>query len=195
MTRADHPSGTDRVGEVAAALKLGDDDLVVNVQGDEPEISPADLDRLVVGMEVGDSAEIGTLAAPFDESGPRHGPGSPLDPNCVKVVTGRGGRALYFSRSLIPYPRESGGVVERPSRWLLHLGVYAFRAGTLRAITVDGGLSRGDLEVAESLEQLRWLERGLAVDVVIAQHRFVGIDAPEDYAAFVARTLEGAGST
>ena len=188
MTRPDHASGTDRVGEVMAGLNLGDDDLILNVQGDEPEIGVEMLDRLIDRTrQSGPTCRIGTLAAPFDDDGPKEGPGSPLDPSCVKVVVDAAGRALYFSRCLIPYPSDTGGRVDGPSRWLLHLGVYAFRADTLRSIT-GGGLPPGSLEKAESLEQLRWLEHGLPVAVEIVDHRVVGIDTPEDYAAFVERT-------
>ncbi len=198
ITRTEHTTGTDRVAEVAATLALADDDLVINVQGDEPEISAAVLDRLIDHMN-GDAGacRIGTAAAPFADDGPHEGPGSPLDPDCVKVVVDAGGRALYFSRSPVPYPRGTGGVIDRPSRWLLHLGVYAFRADTLRIIAgvgamtrptaTGGGLPRSTLEEAESLEQLRWLEHGLPIAVVTVEHRFVGIDTPEDYAAFVER--------
>ncbi len=190
MTRCDHPSGTDRVAEVVAAIGLADDDLALNVQGDEPEISPASLDLLITRMEqsTGEST-IGTLAAPFDDHGPRQGPGSPLDPNCVKVVVDEAGRALYFSRSLIPFPRHTHGVVDRPSTWLLHLGVYAFRVATLRRVT-GGAMPPGALERVESLEQLRWLEHGLPVTVVTVGEMAVGIDTPEDYAAFVKRMRE-----
>ncbi len=189
MTRPDHATGTDRIGEVAATLGLADDDLVLNVQGDEPEIDSGVLDRLLDRMEAdAGSCRIGTLAAPFADDGPREGPGSPLDPNCVKVVVDTGGRALYFSRSPIPYPRKTGGAIDRPSRWLLHLGVYAFRTDVLRTIT-GGVLKRTPLERAESLEQLRWLEHGLPVGVVVVENSFIGIDTPEDYAAFVKRTV------
>lgn len=193
LTGADHPSGTERVGEVVELLSLRDDDLILNVQGDEPEITASVLDRLIDHME-GDTGahRIGTLAAPFADHGPRDGPGSPLDPNCVKVVVDANGRALYFSRSLVPYPRKTRGVVDRPSRWLLHLGVYAFRCRTLRTVT-SGSLPRSALEDAESLEQLRWLEHGLPIAVVVVEHRFVGIDTPEDYESFVQRAL-GAGT-
>ena len=187
MTRSDHVSGTDRVGEVVEALQLSKDDLVLNVQGDEPEVDPTSLDRLVSKMT--DSAggpSIGTIAARFDDGGPRAGPGSPLDPNCVKVVVDATGCAMYFSRSPIPYPRHTGGAVDRPSRWLLHMGVYAFRVGALRGIT-GGRMQPSLLEKAESLEQLRWMERGLPIAVVLVEHRSVGIDTPEDYAAFVRR--------
>ena len=188
MTRADHATGTDRIGEVAAALRLADEDTVLNVQGDEPEIDLRALERLIACMKAADrSCGIGTLGAPFADGGPSDGLGSPCDPNCVKVVVDAGGRALYFSRSLIPYPRDTGGRVDRPSRWLLHLGVYAFRWDALRAVT-GGTMKRTALEQAESLEQLRWLEHGMSIRVVIADHAFAGIDTPEDYAAFVRRT-------
>ena len=253
MTRTDHVSGTDRVGEAAGALGLGDDDIVLNVQGDEPEISPDSLDRLVeqmtdpsrdrdeavaanapgqtagvspsrdrdeaVDATRGEAASqnrdrqgaafltdqgiegprdrvqdvprknsqlplIGTIAAPFDDAGPREGPGSPLDPNCVKVVVDEAGRALYFSRSPIPYPREGRGVIDRPSRWLLHMGVYAFRMAALRRVVV---LPPTELERTESLEQLRWLHAGLPIHVVVVKEKSVGIDTPQDYAAFLSR--------
>ncbi|UCF35013.1 MAG: 3-deoxy-manno-octulosonate cytidylyltransferase [Phycisphaerales bacterium] len=189
MTRADHPSGTDRVAEVALSLGLDDKDLVVNVQGDEPEIDPAALDRLLVRMDEGDACPIGTLAAPFNEDGPKEGPGSPRDPNCVKVVVNRLGHAMYFSRSLVPYPRSTGGAVDRPSRWLLHLGVYSFRFEALRAITARRDDAGDSLERMEALEQLRWLDNGFHIAVVEVNHPFVGIDTLEDYEAFVSRAL------
>lgn len=207
MTRSDHFSGTDRVAEVAQLVGLGGDDIVLNVQGDEPEIEPASLDRLVERMQAccatspspspsrlkgeGEkpACSIGTIAAPFDDSGPREGAGSPLDPNCVKVVMDGQGRAMYFSRSPIPFPRDTKGIVDQPSRWLLHMGVYAFRAATLGEIA-GGRLSPSKLERAESLEQLRWLEAGYSISVVVVEHRCVGIDTPEDYAAFVGRNRQ-----
>ncbi len=210
MTRPDHASGTDRVGEVAAGLALADDDLVLNVQGDEPEIHPSVLDRLIerfddIAAATASSCEnpfshapvanipprtyprIATVAVQFPDDGPKEGPGSPLDPNRVKVVCDHLGRAMYFSRSLIPFPRSSGGRAERPSDWWLHLGVYAFRADVLRRITSKDGLRRGGLEETESLEQLRWLQAGLSIAVVPVDHAFTGVDTPEDYAAFVRR--------
>ncbi|MCH8966298.1 MAG: 3-deoxy-manno-octulosonate cytidylyltransferase [Planctomycetes bacterium] len=192
MTQADHVSGTDRVAEAARMLDLADDDLVLNVQGDEPELAPGDLDRLIAELTGADrSCRIATLAVPFADDAPREGPGSPLDPNCVKVVVDDQRRALYFSRSPIPYPRQTAGRVDCPSQFLLHLGVYAFRADTLWAVTETGGLARGRLEIAESLEQLRWLEHGLPILVTMAEHRVVGIDTPHDYAAFVKRSRLG----
>jgi len=187
LTRAGHRSGTDRVGEVAEAMDLDGNDLVLNVQGDEPEIGVEVLDRLIGAMSRRRHCPIGTAATRFDDKGPTEGPGSPVDPNCVKVVVGADGRALYFSRFPIPFLRRTGGAVDAPSRWLLHLGVYAFQADTLQAVTA-GRIPPGVLEQAESLEQLRWLEHGFAVMVELVDSPFVGIDTPEDYAAFVART-------
>jgi 3-deoxy-manno-octulosonate cytidylyltransferase (CMP-KDO synthetase) len=168
-------------------LGLSDEDIVLNVQGDEPEVSPIVLDRLIVRMKDSTGgAEIGTVAARFDDDGPKVGPGSPLDPNCVKVVVDAAGEAMYFSRSPIPFPRDTCGVVDRPSRWLLHMGVYAFRTAALRRVT-GGRLQPSALEKAESLEQLRWLENGIRIAVVLVEQRSVGIDTPQDYSAFVAR--------
>jgi 3-deoxy-manno-octulosonate cytidylyltransferase (CMP-KDO synthetase) len=112
----------------------------------------------------------------------------------VKVVVDGNGKAMYFSRSPIPYPRDTKGVVDRPSRWLLHMGVYAFRAGTLREIA-GGKLAPSRLEKAESLEPLRWLEAGYGIAVAVVEHRSVGIDTPEDYAAFVRRFRQGVSSS
>lgn len=188
MTRVDHVSGTDRVAEVATQLGLADGDLILNVQGDEPEIHSDNLSALVHRMtESGHDCTIGTIAAPFAADGPRSGAGSPLDPNCVKVVLNDAGSALYFSRSPIPFPRSTAGTIEDPSRWLLHMGVYAFRVGTLRELTSGAAARPHALEQTESLEQLRWLARGQTIAVAVVGHRSVGIDTPEDYKAFVAR--------
>ncbi len=192
LTRKDHPSGTDRVAEVADALDLRDSDLVINVQGDEPEIDPKVLDKLVASMLAeGDTCSIGTLAAHFQKEAPCSGPGSPTDPNCVKVVVDDRSRAIYFSRSLIPYPRATNGTIHDPSRWLLHLGVYAFRVGALAGLVRQGDGSQCELETCESLEQLRWLSAGQTIRVVMADHPFVGIDTPEEYRAFVERVRSG----
>ena len=188
MTRPDHTSGTDRVGEVVASIGCTGEDLVLNVQGDEPELDPGDLDRLVERMGSGaPEVGIGTLAVRFRDDGPAEGPGSPRDPNAVKVVVDNLGRAVYFSRSLVPFPRSTGGVVDRPSRWLLHVGVYAFRAHLFdrEEFLTPGG--EDGWERMESLEQLRWVQRGLPITVVEVENHAVGVDTPEDYAAFVAR--------
>ena len=188
LTDAAHTTGTDRVAEAAQSLGLADDDVVFNVQGDEPEVAPTVL-ASVMDTLVSPSVDcsIATAAAPFDDGGSPEGPGSPVDPHRVKVVVDGFGRALYFSRSLIPFPRETGGRVDRPSRWLLHLGVYAFRWATLRALA--GGKAGGSegLSRIEGLEQLAWLAAGYGIAVCIVEHRFVGIDNAEDYARFVQR--------
>ncbi len=188
MTRANHPSGTDRIAEAAVQLGLRGDDLVLNVQGDEPDIRADVLANLVGDMSKSHNTyRIGTLASPFQDNGPKVGAGSPADPNCVKVVVDETGKALYFSRSLIPYPRATEGAVDQPSHWLLHVGVYAFRADTLQMICGDKKARGRSLEASESLEQLRWLAMGQSIKVTIVNHDAVSIDTPEDYAAFVDR--------
>jgi len=184
MTRLDHPTGTDRIAEAAERLALSDGDLVVNVQGDEPEVHPKDLERVIGLHGRPGGCEIATLAIPFPSDGPCTGSGSPDDPNCVKVVVSADGAALYFSRSLIPYPRPTQGVVRDPTTYRLHLGIYAYRVSVLREITRS---APSPLECCESLEQLRWLESGKRIMVATAEHRTHGIDTPQDYAAFVAR--------
>jgi len=185
MTRPDHPSGTDRIAEVVRRLHGADDDIILNVQGDEPEIEPADLDRLAsrLAREPAD-CPMATLACPFPPDT------DPRDPNCVKVVTNRAGRALYFSRSLVPYPRDDDGGGTR-DRWLLHLGVYAYRRAFLLKLA---GWEPGVLEQIEKLEQLRVLERGYAMAVEVVEHAAVGIDTPQDYERFVARWRRGPGA-
>jgi 3-deoxy-manno-octulosonate cytidylyltransferase (CMP-KDO synthetase) len=177
MTRADHPSGTDRIAEVAARLPGGDDDIVLNVQGDEPEIDSEFLDRLVDRLASAPAdCPIATLACPFPAEA------EPRDPDSVKVVTNCTGMALYFSRSLIPYPRDDGAPAA--DHWLLHLGVYAYRR---RFLLTLAAWPPGRLEQIEKLEQLRVLERGTPLAVEIVEQAGVGIDTPEDYARFVAR--------
>lgn len=175
MTRADHPSGTDRVAEVAAGT---DADVIVNVQGDEPELEPAGIDHLVRLMETNADAPIGTLACPFAINS------NPADPNVVKVVVDQRGRAMYFSRALIPFHRDAGGRVETPSNWLLHLGIYAYRREFLLTLAK---LPPTQLEKMEKLEQLRVLEHGYPLVVGVVRKAAIGIDTPEDYAAFVER--------
>lgn len=175
MTREDHPSGTDRVAEVAAGVQA---DLIVNVQGDEPELEPAYIDRLVATMAANPDVPMGTLACPFaDGSDPR-------DPNAVKVVLNRRGRALYFSRSLVPYPRDHKGIPDAPARWLLHLGIYAYRRDFLFTLA---SMPPTPLEQTEKLEQLRVLENGHDIAVTLVERAAIGIDTPGDYAEFVKR--------
>jgi 3-deoxy-manno-octulosonate cytidylyltransferase (CMP-KDO synthetase) len=171
MTRADHPSGSDRTAEVAARLEC---DAVVNIQGDEPLMDPAVIDA-VAGL-LG-RFEMSTAATPV---------GSVEEfesPNVVKVVVGADGRALYFSRRTIPYLRDAAA---RPSTeqlaafpFLKHLGIYGFRRQTLLDL-VKHPLS--PLEQAEKLEQLRALEHGIAIGVVRVDYDSVGVDVPADVA-------------
>lgn len=167
LTSPEHPSGTDRCAE--AYRKLGfAADLVVNVQGDEPELDPAHVDRLIEVMERS-SAPMGTLAEPLTD------PGEAKKPQVVKVVLDVTGRCLYFSRSVIPS--------EGP--WLRHVGMYAFRPDFLDTLT---RLAPGELEKKERLEQLRALGNGFAIQAaLVAASGVRGIDTPEDYAAFVRR--------
>jgi 3-deoxy-manno-octulosonate cytidylyltransferase (CMP-KDO synthetase) len=174
MTRRDHPSGTDRVAEVAAGL---DADAVVNLQGDEPLFDPAGLDQLAGLLASDPSAEVTTLATPIRDRE------TYLSPNCVKLVCDDRGRALYFSRSPVPFVRDgSPDFTADPPRYLLHLGVYAYRRETLLRLAAS---PPHPLEESEKLEQLRVLGAGgtIRVGIVAAAHR--GVDTPADYAAFV----------
>ncbi|MDQ3331273.1 MAG: 3-deoxy-manno-octulosonate cytidylyltransferase [Planctomycetota bacterium] len=179
----EHPSGADRSAEVART-HLPDADLLVNIQGDEPELDPAQIDLLV--RAISDSgSEIATLGTPIRSRGE-------LDsPNCVKIALGDDGRAIYFSRSPIPFVRDANidELLAGETPWLLHLGVYAYRRDFLLRLTQ---LPPSRLEKLEKLEQLRALEAGAAIQVAIVEHRAVGIDTPEDYAQFVARQRRAA---
>jgi 3-deoxy-manno-octulosonate cytidylyltransferase (CMP-KDO synthetase) len=175
MTRADHPTGTDRVAEAARSL---DASLIVNVQGDEPEMDPRSIDRLVETMESRLDAPMGSLACPFTHMQ------DVLNPACVKVVLDRDGYALYFSRSLIPHPRDTAGRPADPSKWLLHQGIYAYRADFLQAYAK---WPTTDLERIEQLEQLRALYHGARIAMAVVPRESTGIDTPEQYEAFVER--------
>jgi 3-deoxy-manno-octulosonate cytidylyltransferase (CMP-KDO synthetase) len=177
MTRQDHPSGTDRIAEVVNATPGNPSDLILNVQGDEPEIEPAYLDQLIARMQEDPACPIGTLACPFPPDA------DPDDPNAVKVVINRAGRALYFSRARIPYPRADAAAAQRLG-WLLHLGVYAYRRDFLLQFA---SWPPSALERMERLEQLRVLDNGYPIAVEVVQRASLGIDTPADYEAFVAR--------
>jgi len=183
----DHPSGSDRIAEVVRR-DCPQAKLVVNVQGDEPELDPAVIDELVLAMQARPDMEMGTLATTIDSVAVLH------DTSCVKVVCAADGRALYFSRLPIPYyrdgrpedllhPDEEHAAYLR-SPWLLHLGIYAYRPEFLLALTE---MPRSRLEQLESLEQLRALEAGAGLLVKVVSHRSVGIDTAADYAAFLER--------
>lgn len=173
MTSPDHRSGTDRCRE-AYEKQGGRFDVVVNVQGDEPFVRPAQLELLKSCFD-DPTTDIATLVKPFVEA---DGLAALENPNSPKVVLDANARALYFSRSVIPYLRG----VER-EQWLArhtfykHIGLYAFRTEALLAVT---SLPPSPLERAESLEQLRWLENGYRIGVGISDDETIGIDTPED---------------
>jgi len=174
MTRRDHPSGTDRVAEVALRL---DADCVVNLQGDEPLIEPASVETLI--RVLGDSdADMATLAAPIQSAEQWR------NPNCVKVVCDADGRALYFSRSPIPFVRDGQpDFGARPPCFLQHLGIYAYRR---RFLFTLADLPPHPLEQLEKLEQLRVLAHGRRLQVGVVGHGTPGVDTYDDYQRFVA---------
>lgn len=167
LTSDQHRTGSDRIAEVAAR---GQWDLVVNIQGDEPLIDPADIDRAVKGLADNPDIPVSTLMAPVKTEDERD------DVNVVKVVTDARGRALYFSRSPIPHNRDGGG--EAPLEGVFrHLGLYAYRSSFLREFT---RMPSTPLEELEKLEQLRILESGFPILVLNTENRSPGVDLPED---------------
>ena len=173
MTSSEHRSGTDRCAE--AYDKLGyEADIVLNIQGDEPFVAPEQIEALIKCFE-SEKIDIATLVKPFSAE---DGIDALENPNSPKVVINEAQEAIYFSRSVVPYLRG----VER-SEWLKnhtfykHIGIYAFRAETLKRVTT---LPQSPLEKAESLEQLRWLESGYKIGVGVTNIETVGIDTPED---------------
>lgn len=186
MTGTHHKSGTDRCYE--AYTKVGDGfDVVVNIQGDEPFIQPEQLATVKTCFDDPDT-QIATLVKPFTAE---DGWESLQNPNSPKVVVDNRMRALYFSRSVIPYLRgsEQGEWLQRHT-YYKHIGLYAYRANVLKEITA---LSQSSLELAESLEQLRWLQNGYTIKVGISEVETIGIDTPEDLAraeAYLARLTE-----
>ncbi len=174
MTRRDHPSGADRVAEVALRL---DADCVVNLQGDEPLIDPASVEALI--RVLGDAdADMATLSAPIQSAEQWR------NPNCVKVVCDSDGRALYFSRSPVPFVRDGQpDFGARPPHFLQHLGIYAYRR---RFLLTLAGLPPHPLEQLEKLEQLRVLAHGRRIQVGVVGHSAPGVDTYDDYQRFVA---------
>jgi len=163
LTSPEAASGTDRLAEAARALPA---DAYVNIQGDEPLMSPANIDRAVETLTADPTREIATIALPMPAA-------EAVDPNVVKVVVARDGRALYFSRSPIPYARNGHAAFHK------HLGIYAYRSATLQRLAA---LPPSPLERMESLEQLRWLEAGYAIWVGEAADDSIGVDTPDDLA-------------
>lgn len=175
----EHPSGTDRIAEVVRSVGA-DLDIAVNIQGDEPDIDPDQIDTLVEAVQSSESIQMSTLGTPITELEVLE------DPSCTKVVCDEQGQALYFSRSMIPFCRDQdpAELLDSDSPWLLHLGLYAYRRDFLLQLTQ---LPPSRLEKLEKLEQLRALEAGARIQVSVVEHRAVGIDTPDDYAQFVTR--------
>jgi len=176
LTRADHPTGTDRLAEAVQQLGLPDDAIVVNVQGDEPLIEPELINAVAAQLQATPDADIATCACPLADAE------ALFNPNVVKVVCAAGGRALYFSRAPIPWARDAlaGGqrVLAPGLPALHHIGLYAYRASFLRLFPT---LPHGRLEGYESLEQLRALEHGHVIVVHRAnQPPAAGVDTPAD---------------
>ena len=179
LTSPEHQSGTDRIAEAVADMDV---EIIVNLQGDEPEIDPANIDYLAKMLMDNPDCPMATLAAEFQNAG------QVSDPNIVKVIIGRYNKAIYFSRSPIPYDRENSGV-GNVKQYLRHIGIYAYRKKFLLEITA---LPQTPLEKIEKLEQLRAIENGYSILVGKVKHTCDGIDTPEQYAEFVKRYKEGA---
>jgi 3-deoxy-manno-octulosonate cytidylyltransferase (CMP-KDO synthetase) len=178
MTLPSHQSGTDRIAEVAR--ELPDYELVVNVQGDEPDMAAEVIDRVIEQLRNQPEVPVSTAACAIRNETLIH------DPSCVKVVLDTRGRALYFSRSPIPYPRnwDPAWLSSDSPRYYQHLGIYAYRRPFLLGFA---DLPASLAEQTESLEQLRVLQAGYSLAVAVVEHHSKGIDTAEDYAAFVAR--------
>ncbi len=172
LTSPAHQSGTDRVAEVAAGLT---DDVIVNVQGDEPEIEPGVVDALI-GRLADSADDMATAAVPFPAGA------DVADPNLVKVAVGLDGRAVYFSRSPVPFRRDADFIGN--AAYNLHLGIYAYRRPFLLTFA---GWPPTPLELTEKLEQLRALEHGRSIHVHLVNRATHGVDTPQQYAAFVER--------
>jgi 3-deoxy-manno-octulosonate cytidylyltransferase (CMP-KDO synthetase) len=164
MTRADHPSGTDRVLEAAAKMNLPADAVIINIQGDEPALEPAMLSELVQPF-VKPEVQVTTLARKINAR-------EAASPDLVKVVFASNGTALYFSRSSIPHHRDP-----RKGEFYGHIGLYAFRMKALKNFVA---LDQSPLEVTEKLEQLRLLENNIPIHVVLTEYQSMGVDRPED---------------
>ena len=185
MTNPDHPSGTDRLQEVAALLKLSDDQIVVNVQGDEPLIPPAVINQVASNLAANPQAGVATLAEPIDKVADL------LNPNVVKLVTNQQGIGLYFSRAPIPWPRDSLNqlAVELPEElpdeysFRRHIGIYAYRTVELNRFVT---WPVAPLEDSEKLEQLRFMWQGVSIHVADAVENVpAGIDTEEDLQAAI----------
>ncbi|MHC4583045.1 MAG: 3-deoxy-manno-octulosonate cytidylyltransferase [Planctomycetota bacterium] len=174
LTSVEHKSGTDRIAEAVADLDV---DIIVNLQADEPEIDPGNIDYLARLLMDNPDYPMATLSADFQTAE------QVADPNIVKVITDSGGGAIYFSRLAIPYDRDESGVGD-VKQYQRHLGIYAYRKEFLLKITK---LPQTPLEKIEKLEQLRVIENGYKILVGKVKHTCDGIDTPEQYAEFVTR--------
>jgi 3-deoxy-manno-octulosonate cytidylyltransferase (CMP-KDO synthetase) len=181
LTSPDCASGTDRVAEIAR--KLPDVDALVNVQGDEPEISAGAIDLVVELLERDPTAVMSTLATPIRTKDKLH------DPACVKVIFDQRQRAIYFSRAPIPFARnwDDSLLAAAPPHFYQHIGLYAYRREFLLRLAE---LPRAGIERVENLEQLRVLDAGHTILVGVTDEPTIGIDTPEDYRAFVKRWKE-----
>lgn len=181
MTSAHHHSGTERIAEVIALEDMADDTLIVNVQGDEPFVPADNIRQVATNLANDDTAMMSTLCTPI------HLADEVANPNVVKVVTDERHRAMYFSRSVIPYDRErmlTAGGQPDPVNYFRHIGLYAYRAGYVRRYV---GYAPTSLEQLESLEQLRALWYGDAIHCAVADAAPpVGIDTPDDLTRLVA---------
>jgi len=182
MTNPDAPSGTDRVAEVARGLPHVD--IVVNVQGDEPELAGESIDLVIELLEADPQAVMATLATPIRSRSQLE------DPACVKVVFDSRGRAMYFSRSPIPCPRqwEDSLLTANPPHFYQHVGLYAYRREFLLQLA---GMPQSAKEKVEKLEQLRVLDAGYSISVGVVDEPTFGIDTPADYRAFVEKVRRG----
>lgn len=179
MTRENHTNGTSRIAEVAIS---GDAEIFINVQGDEPLVSPEAIDELAAAIADDESVQLATLATPLAN------PKDIMDPNIVKVVLDFDDDALYFSRAPIPWVRDTAAKATR-ARHLKHLGLYAYRREALLEYET---LPPGELERIEQLEQLRWLENGFKMRVAETAHDSVSVDVPDDITRVEALIRDGA---
>jgi len=199
LTSVEHKSGTDRIAEAVKKIEdrgqrtedrkqknneicftLNNDDIVVNVQADEPEIDPKNIDYVAQLLIDNPDCPMATLAAEFQNEK------QIADPNIVKVITDCNNRAIYFSRAPIPYDREKAGI-GNPKQYLRHIGIYAYRKEFLMKFTALPSGSPAGLEKIEKLEQLRAIENGFIILVGRVEHTCDGIDTPEQYAEFIKR--------
>lgn len=179
MTSPDCASGTDRIAEAVADIDV---DIIVNLQADEPEIDPANIDKVAQLLIDNPDCPMATLAAEFQNTA------QVSDPNIVKVITDCNNKAIYFSRSVIPYDRDKSGT-GNVKQYLRHLGIYAYRRDFLLKITK---LPQTQLEKIEKLEQLRAIENGFGILVAKVAHTCDGIDTSEQYAEFIKRYKKAA---